>query len=114
MTSSRLLETVPLATECRKTQESGVWFAQGLEIDYAAQGSSFEDVRKNFENGLMLTIGSYLKTYGDLQRLLVVAPDEVWKEATGTNVSRYLQSSSHLLAAEWPYDGYDFYITKAA
>ena len=91
-----------------------MWFAHGLEVDYAAQGSSFEDVQRNFDIGLTLTIDSYLKIYGSLERLLVVATDEISKEATAANVSRYARSSRQPLPTEWPYDGYDFYLLNAA
>lgn len=55
------------------------WFAQGLEIDYAAAGSSMADARSNFVNGLALTVHEHLKLYGDIGKLLRVAPAEAWK-----------------------------------
>ena len=61
------------------TVEDGFWFAQGLEIDYAAQGSSLTDVRERFENGLMATVNEHLRVYGKLDALLQPAPVEQWK-----------------------------------
>lgn len=56
------------------------WFAQGLEIDYAACASDIEKVKKNFEVGLALTMKEHLTMYGNLEKLLKVAPQEAWKE----------------------------------
>jgi hypothetical protein len=59
---------------------SQLWFAQGLDIDYAAEGTSIEDVKKNFVNGLVATIDLHLKAYADLSNVLKPAPQEVWQE----------------------------------
>ena len=61
-------------------QEGEVWFAQGLEIDYAAQGSDLEDVKKHFEDGLCATIHENLRVYGNIEKMLKVAPPSVWKD----------------------------------
>ncbi len=74
------------------------WFAQGLEVDYAAQGSSPEDARKQFEDGLMATVQEHLKIYGTIEKLLEVAPTEVWKNLmlnTSAIHSRFSQVSVH-------------------
>lgn len=57
-----------------------MWFARGLEIDYAASGTSIEDVKKGFQEGLYATVDEHLKVYGDIEKLLKPAPLEVWKE----------------------------------
>lgn len=56
------------------------WVAQGLEIDYAVDGASLSDVKGTFEHGLTLTIGEHLRIFGDIKRLLRLAPVEVWGE----------------------------------
>jgi hypothetical protein len=56
------------------------WFAQGLDLDYASQGDSVDDAKKNFENGLAATIHQHLKAYGNLSKFLKPAPPEVWQE----------------------------------
>jgi hypothetical protein len=56
------------------------WFAQGLDIDYAAQGTSVENVKHNFENGLAATIHEYIKAYNSPAKMLKPAPPEVWQE----------------------------------
>jgi hypothetical protein len=74
-------------------ESENVWFAQGLEIDYAVQGSSLNDVKKNFETGLCATIHENLRIYGNIERILKVAPQSVWKEMV-FNPSRTLKRFS--------------------
>lgn len=62
------------------TSEDGQWFAQGLEIDYAAQGTSEEDVKLRFQKGLECTIREHLRMLGKIDDLLVPAPLDVWRE----------------------------------
>jgi hypothetical protein len=61
-------------------KDDDLWFAQGLEIDYAAQGQTIEDVKKHFEGGLAATVHEHLRVFGDIGKLLKVAPAEVWNE----------------------------------
>ncbi len=72
----------------RITQEDDCWFAQGYEIDYAADGSSLEDVRLRFQCGLGATIHEHLKIFGTAEKVLAPAPAKVWqglKEAPGSS-----------------------------
>src|SRR5665213_1188256 len=55
------------------------WFAQGLEIDYAAQGNSVSEAKKQFEDGLTATIEEHLRVYGNIDKVLRVAPNEAWQ-----------------------------------
>lgn len=57
-----------------------VWYAQGLEVDYIAQGATLEEAQAAFELGLSATVGEVLRLYGDIQRLLRPAPPETWAE----------------------------------
>jgi hypothetical protein len=80
------------------TRDGTQWFAQGLEIDYAAQGSSEKDVRKQFEQGLCSTIHEHLSRFGSIKGILQVAPQAVWKEMLFDNLATlrsYSQISSH-------------------
>jgi hypothetical protein len=61
-------------------QEGDAWFAQGLEIDYAASGHSVSEVKKNFEKGLKGTIDLNIKMHSDIEHFLKVAPQDVWRE----------------------------------
>ena len=56
------------------------WSAQGLEIDYAVDGGSFEDVTNEFAHGLALTIDENLRVFGHIRNVLKVAPAQVWAE----------------------------------
>jgi len=56
------------------------WVAQGLDIDYAAQGTSVENVKENFQNGLIASIDLHLKAYNSFAKLLKPAPNHVWQE----------------------------------
>jgi hypothetical protein len=74
-------------------KDDDAWFAQGLEIDYAVQGSSVENVKRKFERGLCATIHENLKAFGNIERILRVAPQEVWNELF-YNPSRKLKEYS--------------------
>lgn len=56
------------------------WYAQGLEIDYLAQGDTLDEVQEAFCDGLAWTVEEHLKSYGDITRLLRPAPQDVWAE----------------------------------
>ena len=76
-------------------QEENDWYAQGLEIDYLAQGPSIEDAKENFETGLAATFHENLRVFGTIQSVLVPAPVEVWKEQfkPGSSPKRYTHVS---------------------
>lgn len=80
------------------TDEEGYWFAQGLDVDYAAQGSSWLEVRKAFEDGLTATIDAHLKKYGHLDHFTAhKAPEEIWEEYRTANYQpRYSSISIHV------------------
>ena len=59
-------------------QDGEQWFAQGLELDYAAVGINQQDVKSRFEDGLAATIHEHLKVYGSVEKILKVAPQEAW------------------------------------
>ena len=60
--------------------EDGVWFAQGIEIDYLSQGSSIEEAKLFFEKGLEETIDLNLKELGHIYGILRWAPEDVLAE----------------------------------
>ncbi len=61
-------------------KDGSSWFAQGLDIDYFAQGSSLADAQRRFQSGLLETIDVHLRTYGNIDGVLQPAPAEVWAE----------------------------------
>jgi hypothetical protein len=98
-----------------------LWFAQGLEIDYAAQGNSEADVKKQFEIGLWATIQEHLRVHGSIQNLLKIAPPTIWNELlydAGENVRTGLfsQVSGHEVVSKimkkLPFSGIQ-YVEKA-
>ena len=90
------------------------WFAQGLEIDYAVQGSSEDDAKKQFEDGLTATIQQHLKAYGNIARLLKVAPPEVWKDMLfdpSAKYNEYFSVKEHEITHEaFPFEGIQFLV----
>src|SRR5262245_47961204 len=62
------------------TQDREYFFAQELEVDYFAQNTSLDDAKVAFEKRLAATVGEHLKVYGNIDKLLVVAPKEVWQK----------------------------------
>ena len=94
--------------------EGTFWFAQGLEIDYAADGKSQYDVKRNFEKGLEATIDQHLKVYGNIKRILIPAPAEIWQElgANGKHLRdsqvSFHQDSSDFMLPEFPYSGINY------
>jgi hypothetical protein len=63
--------------------ESG-WYAQALDLDYAAGGNSIEEAKENFSTGLAETIYEYLRYYGNLKKFLRPAPADDWAEYLAT------------------------------
>ena len=64
-------------------EEDGVWFAQGLEVDYFAQGENINDVQYRFYYGLKATTELHLEAHGSLGGMLKVAPQEAWDDFYG-------------------------------
>lgn len=58
--------------------DEGGFFAQGLEIDYAACGATIEEAKNNFESGLEKTVHEHLVMHGGITKLLKLAPQEAW------------------------------------
>lgn len=59
-------------------QERGRWFAQGLEVDYFAEGEDRQEVEANFQEGFIETLCTHLKVYGNLNLFLQIAPTAYW------------------------------------
>lgn len=79
------------------TQPDGCWFAQGLEIDYGAEGNDLDDVRRAFEYGLAATIAAHIREFHSIEHLLRPAPPQVWEAIRSATIRyRYSQVSTHL------------------
>ncbi len=83
-------------------RDGNYWFAQGLEIDYAVQGESVEDAKKQFQTGFRATIYQHLKIFGHIDNLLRVAPNEIWQEYLKTPKAQklYTHASMHEVVPE--------------
>ena len=60
-------------------QEGDYWCAQGLEIDYVAQGASIEKAKEAFTDGLTATIHANIEKHGTIKHVLKSAPPEIWE-----------------------------------
>jgi hypothetical protein len=96
------------------------WFAQGLEIDYGAQGDTPEDAQVNFQAGLLATVCQHLRVHGNIERLLKFAPSEILIEAAKNKplIKRFTQVSIHEIAdaavqQALPFDGIDYRVLQA-
>jgi hypothetical protein len=98
--------------------DGSAFFAQGLEIDYAAQGASIAEVKQNFEIGLEATIEQHLKIYGNIKSLLQPAPPAVWQEFVREKTalrSKYSQISGYEVHHQaLPYEGINYLVAASA
>jgi hypothetical protein len=96
------------------------WYAQGLEIDYGAQGATPEAAREHFEKGLSGTITLHLQKHGHIEKLLKRVDNKTWKEAISNqvNIETFSQVSFHSIDAAnadvFPYPMIEYYQSKAA
>lgn len=61
-------------------QEGNAWIAQGLEVDYVAQGKSAAEVKYRFQDGFLSTINEHLRMYKGIEKFLVEPPKDVLLE----------------------------------
>jgi hypothetical protein len=97
--------------------DGAAFFAQGLEIDYAAQGSTIDEVKKHFEIGLEATIQQHLKVYGNIKHLLQPAPPAIWQELvpekTAVHNSYWHISEHEIEDSALPYQGINYLVAAA-
>jgi hypothetical protein len=83
------------------------WYAQALQIDYGAQGTSVQDAKSQFEAGLRATLHHNIRMFGTIAKLLRVTPMEVWMDLMQTAKSQhkvYSQVSFHEIIKDIPDD----------
>ncbi len=85
------------------SEEPDGWVAQGVEIDYFACGETLEEVQRNFEIGLNLTIQEHVKRYGNIEKFLRWAPLNVIADLLDSSRYRFtnlnvfeIQEQEHL------------------
>jgi hypothetical protein len=83
-------------------KRDGLWFARGLDIDYAAQGVTLPEVKSNFERGLEKTIDLHLREFGTIEKLLSPMPLDARKRLIYSPSLRYeySQVSTHRLSGK--------------
>jgi hypothetical protein len=77
-----------------------MWFAQSQDINYAAQGASLAEVKRNFERGLTATVHEHLRVYGHIRNLLSRPPSSgVWQDLIRMSppAFRFSQVTTHRL-----------------
>jgi len=73
-------------------RDGNAWVAQGLEIDYAAEGDSIEEVKRQFQTGLMLTLRENVRVFGHIKNVLRAVPSDVWNTLLADSVLRQVHS----------------------
>lgn len=73
-------KTVVFTLNVLVMQRGEFWIAQGVELDYEAQGRSWSDVRYAFERGLVATAQAHVRRFGHLEHLFTPAPDRIQQE----------------------------------
>jgi hypothetical protein len=74
--------------------DDGSWFAQGLELDYAAEAKALDHLRTRFEDGLAATVLAHEVAFKGLTNLTQPAPDYFWRLARERLLDRHLDSAS--------------------
>jgi hypothetical protein len=82
-------------------KRDNLWFARGLDINYAAQGVTLQEVKRNFERGLEKAIDLHLKEFGNIDRLLSPTPPDAWRKLVYSPSLQfdYSQVSTHRLSS---------------
>jgi len=100
-------------------EDDGSWFAQGIDIDYAAQGESIEEVKENFSRGLRATINQHLCSHSNIRNLLKGAPPEICQHllldsSFGTAKLELLtQISGHCIHEAIPFRQVNFLVAQS-
>jgi hypothetical protein len=81
-------------------EDDGEWFAQGIEIDYAATGGSQDEVKQRFQRGLAATVHLHLSRFGSVDRLMKHAPESVWKALKTREAYDFSMASFHDLTID--------------
>jgi len=101
-------------------EDDGSWFAQGLDIDYAAQGSTIDEAKDNFARGLRATIDQHLCSRANIRSLLRGAPAELCQHllldsSFGTAQLELLsQVSAHHVHEAMPFKQISYLVAVAA
>jgi hypothetical protein len=95
--------------------DDGSWFAQGLDIDYAAQGEDIEEAKANFARGLRATINQHIQLYGNIKRLLKPAAPEICRDLLldgSAEFKLFWQVSAYQVHERLPYDCINYLVEQ--
>jgi len=84
-------------------KDDDMWFAQCLDINYAAQGASLAQVKRNFERGLSATVDEHVRVFGNIENLLARGPSSRIRQEIMHKMPqtfRYSQVTVHRLPKE--------------
>ncbi len=113
-------QTVGIGLRVLIRPDGRFWYAQGLEIDYGAQGDTPEEAKVHFEKGLSGTIRLHLQKYGNIEKLLKRVDNKTWREAilNQRNIEHFVQVSFRSIDPDnsvvFPYPMLEYYRSKAA
>lgn len=104
-----------LALKAFLVQDNGMWFVQGLDIDYSACGNTEKEAMDNFAKGLAGTLITHIEKYGNINRVNKKASQAVWDEFAEVKEHFELEFTMIRVTQEaepvfpkithWPYDG---------
>lgn len=77
--------------------DDNTWYAQSMDIDYAASGTTLENVQENFAKGLIGTLKANLEKFGHIRRVMESPPLSDWVHLLTQNPQTYAHNnvSSH-------------------
>jgi hypothetical protein len=73
-------------------RDGDTYVAQGLEIDYAAEGSTIDEAKDCFAQGLMLTLHENIRVFGRIDNVLRTVPPQLWQDLMTKNVLSSIHS----------------------
>lgn len=62
-------------------EDTKLWIAQSLDVDYVASGRSLEEAKHNFATGLSRMIKRHLEKFGDVSRIMQNPSKDICSEA---------------------------------
>lgn len=82
------------------SEGDGGWYAEGVEIDYAAFGQTIEEVQLNFELGFIRTIHLHIAKFGNLNKFIKWAPQSVLEKLPQSKPYKIDTFSTHNIEVE--------------
>lgn len=84
------------------SEGDGGWYAEGVEIDYAAYGKTLKEAQENFEKGFIRTIHLHIAKFGNLDKFIKWAPQSVLEKLPRARPYKVDTFSTHNIEVESP------------